>query len=59
MISGWNSDRYSASTAGVSRAGSQVMKIGVREGWLAGVWARTKSIMVAILSSSSGQMSGQ
>lgn len=29
---GWNSARYVASTAGVSRAGSQVMKMGRRAG---------------------------
>lgn len=77
-IAGWNSERYSARTAGVSRAGSQVMKMGRRGGRAPEVgeegvgeaeeevWgeerrgeALTRSIIWAILSSSSGQMSGQ
>jgi len=47
-----------ARTAGVSRAGSHVMKIGRRGGVEEGE-ALTMSIIWAILSSSSGQMSGQ
>lgn len=67
-IAGWNSARYSASTPGVSRAGSQVMKMGKRGGRRdvevelgeeRSGEALTRSIIVAILSSSSGQISGQ
>ena len=55
-MSGWNSLRYSLTTAGVSRAGSQVINTGritFPQRCL------TRSIMTAILSNSSGHMSGQ
>jgi len=65
-MAGWNSERYSERTPGVSRAGSQVMKMGRSGGSCDRVEeeerrgeALTRSIIWAILSSSSGQMSGQ
>src|SRR5690242_9050103 len=56
MKSGWNSARYSFSTAGLSRAGSHVIMIGSST---SPHFSRTLSYIKAILSSSSGQMSGQ
>ena len=55
-MSGWNSLRYSLTTAGVSRAGSQVINTGRKT---FPQRCLTRSIMTAILSNSSGHMSGQ
>jgi hypothetical protein len=58
MIAGWNSERYSERTPGVSRAGSQVMKMG-RRGGSAEEEVDEEERRGEALTSSSGQISGQ